>query len=122
MRKAASKLARHEAGGAGRFSALQENIPMIVEAIEEDLLSRIAQCIDAGGDLLQEVWCQYLRGGYSCWRNGGIYVMGPSADNSYYHSAMGETFSVNAVYPGVRRHRAEFLSMPAAKLATLREV
>jgi hypothetical protein len=24
-----------------------------------------------GGDLLQEVWCQYLRGGYSCWRNGG---------------------------------------------------
>ncbi len=52
-----------------------------------------------GGDLLQEVWCQYLRGGYSCWRNGGYICYGAIGDNSYYHSAMGGRLCY-AVYPG----------------------
>ena len=52
-----------------------------------------------GGDLLQEVWCQYLRGGYSCWRNGGHLCYGAIGDNSYYHSAMGGRLCY-AVYPG----------------------
>jgi xanthine dehydrogenase YagS FAD-binding subunit len=52
-----------------------------------------------GGDLLQEVWCQYLRGGYSCWRNGGYLCYGAIGDNSYYHSAMGGRLCY-AVYPG----------------------
>jgi xanthine dehydrogenase YagS FAD-binding subunit len=52
-----------------------------------------------GGDLLQEVWCQYLRGGYSCWRNGGHICYGAIGDNSYYHSAMGGRLCY-AVYPG----------------------
>ena len=52
-----------------------------------------------GGDLLQEVWCQYLRGGYACWRNGGYICYGAIGDNSYYHSAMGGRLCY-AVYPG----------------------
>jgi xanthine dehydrogenase YagS FAD-binding subunit len=45
------------------------------------------------------VWCQYLRGGYSCWRNGGYLCYGAIGDNSYYHSAMGGRLCY-AVYPG----------------------
>ena len=41
------------------------------------------------GDIMQEVWCQYLRGNYPCWRNGGYLCYGAIGDNSYYHSAMG---------------------------------
>ena len=52
-----------------------------------------------GGDMLQEVWCQYLRGGYSCYRNGGYICYGAIGDNSYYHSAMGGRLCY-AVYPG----------------------
>ena len=48
---------------------------------------------------MQEVWCQYLRGGYSCWRNGGYLCYGAIGDNSYYHSAMGGRLCY-AVYPG----------------------
>ena len=48
---------------------------------------------------LQEVWCQYLRGGYSCWRNGGYMCYGAIGDNTYYHSAMGGRLCY-AVYPG----------------------
>ncbi len=48
---------------------------------------------------LTEVWCQYLRGGYSCWRNGGYICYGAIGDNSYYHSAMGGRLCY-AVYPG----------------------
>jgi xanthine dehydrogenase YagS FAD-binding subunit len=52
-----------------------------------------------GGDILQEVWCQYLRGGYACYRNGGYICYGAIGDNSYYHSAMGGRLCY-AVYPG----------------------
>jgi xanthine dehydrogenase YagS FAD-binding subunit len=45
------------------------------------------------------VWCQYLRGGYSCYRNGGYICYGAIGDNSYYHSAMGGRLCY-AVYPG----------------------
>ena len=50
-------------------------------------------------DILQEVWCQYLRGGYACYRNGGYICYGAIGDNSYYHSAMGGRLCY-AVYPG----------------------
>ena len=52
-----------------------------------------------GGDMLQQVWCQYLRGGYSCYRNGGYICYGAIGDNSYYHSVMGGRLCY-AVYPG----------------------
>lgn len=42
-----------------------------------------------GGDVLQEVWCPYLRNNYSCWRNGGNVCYGAIGDNRFYHSIFG---------------------------------
>ncbi|MGA2199179.1 MAG: hypothetical protein ABSG45_04500, partial [Nitrososphaerales archaeon] len=32
---------------------------------------QIANQATIGGDVLQEVWCWYLRNNFDCWRNGG---------------------------------------------------
>ena len=72
---------------------------MIVEAVTKISSPELRNASTLGGDLLQEVWCQYLRGGYSCWRNGGYLCYGAIGDNSYYHSAMGGRLCY-AVYPG----------------------
>jgi xanthine dehydrogenase YagS FAD-binding subunit len=73
--------------------------PMLVRAIGMISSPELRNASTLGGDLLQEVWCQYLRGGYSCWRNGGYLCYGAIGDNSYYHSAMGGRLCY-AVYPG----------------------
>ena len=78
---------------------LQKRYPMLVEAINMISSPELRNASTLGGDLLQEVWCQYLRGGYSCWRNGGHLCYGAIGDNSYYHSAMGGRLCY-AVYPG----------------------
>jgi len=72
---------------------------MLVEAIHYISSPELRNASTLGGDLLQEVWCQYLRGGYSCWRNDGFICYGAIGDNSYYHSAMGGRLCY-AVYPG----------------------
>jgi xanthine dehydrogenase YagS FAD-binding subunit len=78
---------------------LRAKYPMLVEAINKISSPELRNASTLGGDLLQEVWCQYLRGGYSCWRNGGYICYGAIGDNSYYHSAMGGRLCY-AVYPG----------------------
>jgi xanthine dehydrogenase YagS FAD-binding subunit len=78
---------------------LQKKYPMLVQAINMISSPELRNASTLGGDLLQEVWCQYLRGGYSCWRNGGYICYGAIGDNSYYHSAMGGRLCY-AVYPG----------------------
>src|SRR6266853_3121884 len=78
---------------------LQDKYPMLVEAVNKISSPELRNASTLGGDLLQEVWCQYLRGGYSCWRNGGYICYGAIGDNSYYHSAMGGRLCY-AVYPG----------------------
>ena len=78
---------------------LQNKYPMLVQAIRMISSPELRNASTLGGDLLQEVWCQYLRGGYSCWRNGGHICYGAIGDNSYYHSAMGGRLCY-AVYPG----------------------
>lgn len=78
---------------------LQRRYPMLVEAIHYISSPELRNASTIGGDLLQEVWCQYLRGGYNCWRNGGYICYGAIGDNSYYHSAMGGRLCY-AVYPG----------------------
>jgi xanthine dehydrogenase YagS FAD-binding subunit len=78
---------------------LQEKYPMLIEAVNKISSPELRNASTLGGDLLQEVWCQYLRGGYSCWRNGGYLCYGAIGDNSYYHSAMGGRLCY-AVYPG----------------------
>jgi xanthine dehydrogenase YagS FAD-binding subunit len=94
-----------EIGAATKLSevhdsrVVQEKYPMLVEAIGKISSPELRNASTIGGDLLQEVWCQYLRGGYSCWRNGGYLCYGAIGDNSYYHSAMGGRLCY-AVYPG----------------------
>src|SRR5580693_6666637 len=78
---------------------LKKRYPMLVEAVNYISSPELRNASTIGGDLLQEVWCQYLRGGYSCWRNGGYICYGAIGDNSYYHSAMGGRLCY-AVYPG----------------------
>jgi len=78
---------------------LKKKYPMLVQAINMISSPELRNASTLGGDLLQEVWCQYLRGGYSCWRNGGYLCYGAIGDNSYYHSAMGGRLCY-AVYPG----------------------
>jgi xanthine dehydrogenase YagS FAD-binding subunit len=78
---------------------LQKRYPMLVKAVNMISSPELRNASTLGGDLLQEVWCQYLRGGYSCWRNGGYICYGAIGDNSYYHSAMGGRLCY-AVYPG----------------------
>ncbi|MGP0071692.1 MAG: FAD binding domain-containing protein [Bryobacteraceae bacterium] len=78
---------------------LKARYPMLVQAINMISSPELRNASTLGGDLLQEVWCQYLRGGYSCWRNGGYLCYGAIGDNSYYHSAMGGRLCY-AVYPG----------------------
>jgi xanthine dehydrogenase YagS FAD-binding subunit len=78
---------------------LQKKYPMLTQAINMISSPELRNASTLGGDLLQEVWCQYLRGGYSCWRNGGYLCYGAIGDNSYYHSAMGGRLCY-AVYPG----------------------
>jgi len=78
---------------------LAKKYPMLVKAIGMISSPELRNASTIGGDLLQEVWCQYLRGGYACWRNGGYICYGAIGDNSYYHSAMGGRLCY-AVYPG----------------------
>src|SRR5215472_16746556 len=78
---------------------LARKYPMLVKAVGMISSPELRNASTIGGDLLQEVWCQYLRGGYSCWRNGGYLCYGAIGDNSYYHSAMGGRLCY-AVYPG----------------------
>ena len=73
--------------------------PMLIEAMNMISSPELRNASTLGGDLLQEVWCQYLRGGYACYRNGGYICHGAIGDNSYYHSAMGGRLCY-AVYPG----------------------
>ena len=78
---------------------LARKYPMLVQAVQKISSPELRNASTVGGDLLQEVWCQYLRGGYSCYRNGGYICYGAIGDNSYYHSAMGGRLCY-AVYPG----------------------
>ena len=78
---------------------LKQKYPMLVDAVGKISSPELRNASTVGGDMLQEVWCQYLRGGYSCYRNGGYICYGAIGDNSYYHSAMGGRLCY-AVYPG----------------------
>jgi xanthine dehydrogenase YagS FAD-binding subunit len=96
---------RVQIGAATKLSEIadstlvKQRYPMLVQAIHMISSPELRNASTIGGDLLQEVWCQYLRGGYSCWRNGGYLCYGAIGDNSYYHSAMGGRLCY-AVYPG----------------------
>src|SRR4030095_12889171 len=67
---------------------LAKKYPMLVKAIGMISSPELRNASTLGGALLQEVWCQYLRGGYSCWRHGGYILYGASWVKSFYPSAL----------------------------------
>ena len=73
--------------------------PLLVETFKKISSPELRNQTTIAGDILQEVWCQYLRGNYPCWRNGGYLCYGAIGDNSYYHSVMGGRLCF-AVYHG----------------------
>lgn len=78
---------------------LKKKYPVLVQAVNLISSPELRNASTLGGELLQQVWCQYLRGGYDCFRNGGHICYGAIGDNSYYHSVMGGRLCY-AVYPG----------------------
>jgi xanthine dehydrogenase YagS FAD-binding subunit len=73
--------------------------PLLKETVKRISSPELRNQSTIAGDILQEVWCQYLRGNYPCWRNGGYLCYGAIGDNSYYHSVMGGRLCF-AVYHG----------------------
>jgi xanthine dehydrogenase YagS FAD-binding subunit len=73
--------------------------PLLVQTLKKISSPELRNQSTIGGDIMQEVWCQYLRGNYPCWRNGGYLCYGAIGDNSYYHSVMGGRLCF-AVYHG----------------------
>lgn len=88
---------RQDAGGV-HIGATTPNSDVVNGSAVPSLLSNAAASIATlqlrnggtiGGDVLQEVWCPYLRNNYSCWRNGGNVCYGAIGDNRFYHSIFG---------------------------------
>jgi xanthine dehydrogenase YagS FAD-binding subunit len=73
--------------------------PLLVATLAKISSPELRNQSTIAGDVMQEVWCQYLRGNYPCWRNGGYLCYGAIGDNSYYHSVMGGRLCF-AVYHG----------------------
>jgi xanthine dehydrogenase YagS FAD-binding subunit len=73
--------------------------PLLVQTLKLISSPELRNQSTIAGDIMQEVWCQYLRGNYPCWRNGGYLCYGAIGDNSYYHSVMGGRLCF-AVYHG----------------------
>lgn len=73
--------------------------PALAQAASRVASPQIRRQATAAGDILQEVWCWYLRYNYDCWRNGGQVCYGAYGDNRYYHSIFGGHLCY-AVHPG----------------------
>lgn len=73
--------------------------PLLAQTLKHISSPELRNQSTIAGDIMQEVWCQYLRGNYPCWRNGGYLCYGAIGDNSYYHSVMGGRLCF-AVYHG----------------------
>jgi xanthine dehydrogenase YagS FAD-binding subunit len=78
---------------------LKRKYPLLVQTLKKISSPELRNQSTIAGDIMQEVWCQYLRGNYPCWRNGGYLCYGAIGDNSYYHSVMGGRLCF-AVYHG----------------------
>jgi xanthine dehydrogenase YagS FAD-binding subunit len=63
--------------------------PVLAQAAGYVAVTQIRNQGTIAGDVLQEVWCPYLRNDFPCWRNGGNVCYGAIGDNRYYHSIFG---------------------------------
>jgi len=70
-------------------SLVRERAPLLAMAAADVASPALRNMGTIGGDLLQQVWCWYLRNDYECWRNGGNICYGAIGDNRFYHSIFG---------------------------------
>ena len=68
---------------------VRERAPLLAMAAADVASPTLRNMGTIGGDLLQQVWCWYLRNDYECWRNGGNICYGAVGDNRFYHSIFG---------------------------------
>jgi xanthine dehydrogenase YagS FAD-binding subunit len=68
---------------------VKERAPLLSMAAGDVASPALRNMGTIGGDLLQQVWCWYLRNDYNCWRNGGNMCYGAVGDNRFYHSIFG---------------------------------
>jgi xanthine dehydrogenase YagS FAD-binding subunit len=68
---------------------VNERAPLLAMAAGDVASPALRNMGTVGGDLLQQVWCWYLRNDYDCWRNGGNICYGAVGDNRFYHSIFG---------------------------------
>lgn len=68
---------------------IKERFTVLSQAADRAASPQLRNMATIGGDLLQEVWCWYLRLNYDCWRNGGTICYGAIGDNRFYHSIFG---------------------------------
>lgn len=68
---------------------VNKRAPLLAMAAVDVASPALRNMATVGGDLLQQVWCWYLRNDYDCWRNGGNICYGAIGDNRYYHSIFG---------------------------------
>ena len=72
-------------------SNVVNNYTALAQATASIATPQIRNQATIAGNVLQEVWCWYLRNNYpSCWRNGGnMCYAAYGGDNRYYHSIFG---------------------------------
>jgi xanthine dehydrogenase YagS FAD-binding subunit len=92
-------------GATTNLSAIAENevvksrFTALAQAASRAASPQLRNMATIAGDMLQEVWCWYLRYNYDCWRNGGTICYGAIGDNRFYHSIFGGRLCY-AVHPG----------------------
>ncbi|MBI2184401.1 MAG: FAD binding domain-containing protein [Thaumarchaeota archaeon] len=77
-------------------SDVRRELSMLSDAASRVASPQIRNVATVGGNLLQNVWCWYLRNGYPCWRNEGRGCPAASGENSTYFSIFGGRFCVAA--------------------------
>jgi len=78
---------------------IKNRYTVLAQAANRAASPQLRNMATIGGDILQEVWCWYLRYNYDCWRNGGTICYGAIGDNRFYHSIFGGRLCY-AVHPG----------------------
>lgn len=68
---------------------VHDHAPLLAMAAGDIASPTLRNMGSVGGNLLQQVWCWYLRNNYDCWRNGGNICYGAIGDNRFYHSIFG---------------------------------
>jgi xanthine dehydrogenase YagS FAD-binding subunit len=80
----------------GSSEQIGREYPLMAHAVSHASTPQIRNMGTLGGNILQEVWCWYLRNGVRCWKSGDRGCPAATGDNSTYYSIMGGKYCVAA--------------------------